>query len=161
MAIEKQQNSLSVAGIDLGTHHAAIVVIEGDIVKYGKLLSSPSLAKLWNEIDNLTKHFKLDYISCEQPYYHKNVKSAFVLYEQFGVIKLFCQKNDIEFVALSPSKIKKIITGKGQASKNMVSRLTKLRLHDPDGILAYNNFDLTDAASIALATLIMRKKLFI
>ncbi len=158
MAEQNEHTLLTVAGIDLGTRHAALVVIEGTIVKYGKLLKNPSLAELWDELDSINKRGLINYVSCEKPYYHKNVRSAFVLYEQLGVIKLFCQKNNIEFITLSPSTIKKFISGKGNASKEKISQLTKIRLNDPNGILITESLDLSDAASIALATLIIKKK---
>lgn len=157
MSDQNEHPLLTVAGIDLGTRYAASVVIEGNTIKYGKLLHNPSLLELWNEIDIINKKFELNYVSCEKPYYHKNVRSAFVLYEQLGVIKLFCQKNNIDFVTLPPSTIKKLISGKGNASKGKISQLTKIRLNDPNGILITENYDLTDAASIALATLIIKR----
>ena len=152
-------SSLTGVGIDLGTRYAALVVIEGHTVKYGRLLRNPSLQELWDELDSIIQKFKLDYVSCEKPYYHKNVRSAFMLYEQLGVIKLFCQTKNINLVTLSPSTIKKIISGKGNASKGKISQLTKLRLHDPNNIFEIESFDLTDAASIALAASIQKYKL--
>ncbi len=158
MPIQTESSLLTGVGIDLGTRYAALVVIKGNTVKYATLLRNPTLLKLWHELDLITNQFELDYVSCEKPYYHKNARSAFMLYEQLGVIKLFCQKKNINLVTLSPSTIKKLISGSGNASKNKISQLIKIRLHDPDNILITGNFDLTDAASIALAASIKKNE---
>ncbi len=151
---------MSVLGIDIGTRFCGLVAINGGTIIYGKLLKQPSLSTLWATLIEVNNTLSLDLIICEQPYYHKNVHSALVLAEQIGVIKLFCQINNINFLQISPSKVKKLISGKGNAPKEIIKKFTKIRLQDPHSILNTDNWDISDATAIALAGEIIKQRGF-
>ena len=47
--------------------------------------------------------------------------------ELHGVLKIFCEENNIEYRAFSPSEIKKFATGKGNANKLAMIEAAKLK----------------------------------
>jgi Holliday junction resolvasome RuvABC endonuclease subunit len=54
--------------------------------------------------------------------------SVIVQAELHGVLKLFCEENEIPYKAYSASEIKKFATGKGNCNKNLMIGMAKIKL---------------------------------
>lgn len=72
-----------------------------------------------------------------------------VAVEMQGVLKLFCEENNIEYKSYMPTEIKKFATGKGNAKKEQVILSAKTRFN-------YEGFDDNEADAICLYHLALK-----
>ena len=105
------------------------------------------LKQIFEKIQYLIQEFKVDEAAIEAPFFGKNAQSMLKLGRAQGVAMAASLTLDVSIVEYSPKKIKKAITGKGEASKEQVAAMLK-------NILGYKEdpktLDSTDALAVAL-----------
>mgnify|MGYP000622090158 CR=1 FL=1 len=125
-----------ILGIDPGTNIMGYGVIKSDqlklkLIQYGvihlKKYSNhgTKLKMIFDKINELINDYKPDEISIEAPFYGKNVQSMLKLGRAQGVAMAAGLYRDIPIFEYSPKKIKKSITGNGNASKEQVAAMLK------------------------------------
>ena len=139
-------------GMDPSYNGFAIIVIDKDAnIIEQKLFKSSNKLEPEDRIIELEKEFKfianirqLKKLYIEGPSYAS--KGAFVL--QMGAlhfyIRIFFRKKDINYNVITPGTIKKFITGKGTAKKDLML----LKVYKKFGI-EFENDNLCDAYSLA------------
>lgn len=83
------------------------------------------LKKIYEKVSNLINEYKPDELSIEAQFYGKNVQSMLKLGRAQGVAIAASLAKDIPYVEYEPKKIKKAITGNGNASKEQVAAMLK------------------------------------
>ena len=116
-------------GIDPGTNILGYAIIDvlGDqihVITMGELklqrLNSQfeKLGRIFSRVSHLVKTYKPDTLSIEAPFFGKNVQSMLKLGRAQGVAIAAGIKESIDIIEYSPKKIKKAITGNGNAPKS-------------------------------------------
>jgi len=154
-----------ILGIDPGLATIGYGVIQavGDNFKeidYGVITTSSKsgmlkrLMKIEKEIRKLIKKHKPKIITCEDIFFYKNVKTAFLVGQARGVILLACAKEKVEVKSYTPLQIKLSVVGYGRATKNQVQKMVKniLKLRDIP-----KSDDAADALAVALTYTFLSK----
>ncbi len=152
------QASKIILGIDPGTIVMGYGIIEvtGNklkLLQYGVIHlkkyaeHSLRLKKIYERIGQVIEDYSPDEVALEAPFFGKNVQSMLKLGRAQGVAMAAALSRDIPVTEYAPLKVKKSVTGKGQASKEqvctMVMHLLKIK-NEP--IL----LDATDALAVAI-----------
>lgn len=152
---------MKVLGIDPGfrkTGYAVIKKIENKIlvVEYGliktNIKESPAkrLMEIFKSIDTLVKDQSPDLVAIETIYSGKNYQSLLKLGQARAAAIIAASINGVDIEEFAPRKIKKIITGKGNASKLSVKYMVEKFLNIS---LPEKELDISDACAIALGCL--------
>jgi len=152
---------VKVLGIDPGfrkTGYAVIKKIENKIlvVEYGliktNIKESPAkrLMEIFKSIDTLVKDQSPDLVAIETIYSGKNYQSLLKLGQARAAAIIAASINGVDIEEFAPRKIKKIITGKGNASKLSVKYMVEKFLNIS---LPEKELDISDACAIALGCL--------
>ena len=108
---------------------------------------SKRLYTIYTDINQLIDMFKPTVFSIEDIFYGRNVKSALLLGQARGIAMLCAAKHDIPVFEYSAKKVKKAITGNGNADKTqlqyMIKQIFKLKQ-------VPTPLDASDAIGIAL-----------
>lgn len=88
-----------------------------------------------------------DIVCLESVFHHKSAKSALVLGQARGVALLCGALTERPVVEVSPSEVKKLVTGSGRADKQQVAQMLKISL----GLTKALPADASDALAIAIA----------
>ena len=108
---------------------------------------SKRLFTIYNDINQLVEMFCPNIFSIEDIFYGRNVKSALLLGQARGIAMLCAAKHDIPVFEYSAKKVKKAITGNGNADKTqlqyMIKQIFKLKQ-------VPTPLDASDAIGIAL-----------
>jgi crossover junction endodeoxyribonuclease RuvC len=152
---------LRLLGIDPGSRYtgfACIESVEGSVdwqLKGAGVLKpnlseefSVRLGELLTGFQKLLKEFEPDQIILEKAFVHKNVSSALKLGEVRGAYLASAMQDGRKVGQIAPKRVKKLITGSGNASKEFVATCVG-RLLKQDFSGAKN--DVTDAIAIALS----------
>ena len=155
MTIQKDK---IIIGIDPGTTVMGygVIHIKGSKVKvlqYGVIHLSKyknhelKLKKIFERVSTLVKEFMPDEMALEAPFFGKNVQSMLKLGRAQGVAMTAALMCDVPIFEYAPKKIKKSVTGSGNASKEQVAHMLKsiLKLEEIPDLL-----DATDALGAAL-----------
>ena len=98
-------------------------------------------------LDDLIKEYKPNEVAIEAPFFGKNVQSMLKLGRAQGVAIAVSLNNGLPIAEYAPKKIKKAVTGNGNASKesvaSMVEKITKCKINP-------KYLDSTDALGAAL-----------
>ncbi len=144
---------MKILGLDPGIQHVGLALLGG-----GRLLEvqeyrppagplAQRLLHLERFLDHLLEHWTPQVAALEQVIYHRNVRSALTLGAARGVVLLTLARHGVEIHELSPTRVKRAVTGNGRASKAqilyMVQQLTGLPSHMGDHV--------ADAVACALA----------
>lgn len=146
---------MRILGIDPGTKKLGIGLIENGIFLKAKTIKliekdfQKRLLALSEIFSNTIVELRPNIAFLESTIYYRNVKTAIQLGAIRGVILLELAKAGIPTIELSPTKIKGVITGNGQAKKSQVAYMIKILLNVPDNITMDENA--TDALACALA----------
>lgn len=97
------------------------------------------------KLEDILNNYKIDIVVLEEGYLGKNVYSMDILSKIRGVVYAFFVMHDISIKTYSPSKIKKSITGNGNASKEQILKSVSLLLNIKNSI----TYDEADAIAIA------------
>ncbi len=126
--------------------------IEGGILK-----NSPQrplgvrLANIMEGTMELLEEFKPDYMALEELYSHyRHPQTAILMAHARGVIYASAFIKKIEVVNYRPAMVKKMITGKGSASKEQVRGMVQDMLGIQGRI---KHYDVSDALALAIAHL--------
>lgn len=119
------------------------------------------LFKIYKDLTEIVKRYKLDAIVLEKLYAHyKHPLTACLLGHARGIICLVSSQNNVPLFEYAATRAKKAISGSGHASKLQIQQmvLNLLSLKDKRDI----TLDITDALSLAIAHyyILKRDKIF-
>ena len=132
---------MTVLGIDPGTATTGWAVVTGGVhsqslISCGSIVTSKlkdqsvRLEEIYDEVCGFIKKYKPGVLAIEQLFFNNNLKTAMIVSQTHGVIRLAGQKLSIPTVEYTPLEIKMAITGYGRAEKKqiqyMVAKLLKL-----------------------------------
>jgi len=148
-----------ICGIDPGSHHTGygIISAEGNRLKCleAGVISPKSgqqlpdrLQVIYQALTELFCRYKPGYVSIEEAFYAKNVKTTLVLGHARGVAMLAAVHASASVHEYAPRLIKKNVVGTGSASKEQVEYMVRALLALP----ANKKYppDATDALAVAL-----------
>lgn len=146
-----------VLGIDPGSVNTgyAFIDVQGNdlrVLEYGALHAPQNrtfeerLLHIVMELEKLVDKYKPEVLSMESAFVAVNARSALVLGHVRGAILVTCKKRGMSFAEFPPSSVKQAVTGKGNASKELVANMIYARLGIAPGDVA---LDATDALAIA------------
>ena len=148
-----------ILGLDPGTNIMGFGLIETQndnikLIQYGIINlkkyqdHSEKLQMIFENVNNLIRDYNPDDISIESPFFGKNVQSMLKLGRAQGVAMVAGKINGIKISEYAPRKIKKSVTGNGNASKEQLSEIIKKTLNIKDQI--NKKLDASDALGAAL-----------
>ena len=105
------------------------------------------LQLIFKKMEQLIKHYAPTDVAIEAPFFGKNVQSMLKLGRAQGVAIAAAMMHNLEAVEYAPRKIKQVITGKGNASKEQVWSMLQRTLTLDDDI---RFMDASDAVGVAL-----------
>ncbi len=116
---------------------------------------SERLNEIYREITEVVEEFKPDTLVLEKLYSHyRHPITAILMGHARGVICLVCAGTKIPLISYSATRVKKAITGKGNASKYQVKTMV-------ENLLSLNNLlactDTSDALALAIAHVYISK----
>jgi crossover junction endodeoxyribonuclease RuvC len=130
-----------ILGIDPGLENTGWAVMDGveKLVECGVILtntkqkSAERLEKIYNELEEIIKKYKVTEMAFESLFFAKNAKSALKVAEMIGVLKVCGQKNKIEVSEYTPLQVKMALVGYGRAEKEQVETMVRscLGLEEP------------------------------
>lgn len=145
-------------GVDPGTAITGWAVIEGNrnsqkLLECGAILTSKNqdqaarLEEIFDGILKKLREYKPDILSIEKLFFNTNLKTALIVGQTHGVVRLAAAKAGVLTVEYTPLQVKMSITGYGRADKKqiqyMVGKLLKLKKE-------IKQDDTADAIAIAL-----------
>jgi crossover junction endodeoxyribonuclease RuvC len=148
---------MRVLGIDPGLALTGWAVVDKKnkpkLVDYGcittrKTSESPKrLEKIFEDLQKIIKKYKPDVLALEKLFFNTNAKTAFMVGEARGVVKICGVLNKIRLEEFTPLQIKNCIVGYGRASKKQIQEMVKVslglsKIPKPD--------DAADAVAVAL-----------
>ena len=153
-------NRMIVLGIDPGSVNTgyAFVDVRGSefsVLEYGALHAPKNrsfedrLLYIVDALELLMERYQPEMLGMESAFVAVNARSALVLGHVRGAILVACKRRGMSFSEFPPSTIKQAVTGKGNASKELVANMIYARLGiAPEKVL----LDATDALAIAWTT---------
>ncbi|HND89436.1 MAG TPA: crossover junction endodeoxyribonuclease RuvC [Saprospiraceae bacterium] len=148
-----------ILGIDPGTNVLGFAIIDAEkkgirVVEIGVLtfahLSKEQTVKLryiFEQVQDLIRQYGPTEMAIEEPFYAKNVQSMLKLGRAQGVAIAAGMVNQLSTTEYLPKKIKKAVTGNGNASKEQVAGMLENILHTK---FSEKYFDATDALAAAV-----------
>ncbi len=147
-----------VFGVDPGTATTGWAIIKGDrnkqkLLGCGSIITSKlsdqgaRLEEIYDGISEKIKDFKPDILAIEKLFFNTNQKTALIVGQTHGVVRLAATKAGIKTVEYTPLEVKMAITGYGRADKNQIQYMVQKLIFFPQ-----SNFqdDVYDAVAIAL-----------
>ncbi len=152
------KKSSIILGIDPGTLFMGfgIIRLEGSrlqLVEMGTLklgaIADPyeRLSKIHESVMSLINRHAPNAFAIEAPFYGKNVQSMLKLGRAQGVALAAAIQSGLKACEYSPRKVKKAITGNGNATKEQVSEMIQ---HILKHRLEVKSLDATDALAVAI-----------
>ena len=162
---------MRILGIDPGLNKTGYGIVEtlGNHLKFiqagcintsSKKSLDKRLLKIHREITEIIKNTQLDAVVLEKLYAHyKHPLTACLLGHARGIICLICAQNNVDLFEYAATRVKKVVLGKGHASKQQIQQMVLQMLS-----LQYSGkipLDTTDALSLAIAhSYIIKKDIF-
>ena len=106
------------------------------------------LKHIYERVQGVINSYLPDELAIEAPFFGKNVQSMLKLGRAQGVAIVAALCRDIPVTEYAPLKIKRAITGNGQASKEQAADMLKRMLHIPESEMG-PFMDATDALGAA------------
>ncbi|MCR9247784.1 MAG: crossover junction endodeoxyribonuclease RuvC [bacterium] len=133
-------------------------VVDCGVVRLGKRNSPlPSrLLALTGEFQQLVAAHRPHEIALEEAFYGKSVQAALRIGEARGVILAESARAGLAVHQFAPARIKRCVTGRGDASKEVVAAMVARLVRLPVGVGALPR-DATDAVGIALTRIEQRR----
>jgi len=129
---------MRVLGIDPGIALTGWAIVdkknEPCLVKYGCIKTSKKdpqekrLLLLYKELDGLIKKYSPDAVCIEKLFFNTNAKTALIVGEARGVVRVCCALNGLMEAEFTPLQIKMCIAGWGRADKKQVQQMIKTTL---------------------------------
>ncbi|MGI9598729.1 MAG: crossover junction endodeoxyribonuclease RuvC [Acidimicrobiales bacterium] len=151
-----------VLGIDPGLSRCGYAVVEpaprgrGRAVAMGILRTSPDddvprrLGQLHTDLVDLLHEFRPAVVSVERIFFQNNIKTAVGVAQASGLALALAAKRHIEVAQYSPSQVKSVVAGDGQADKLQVQEMVRVLLGLSE---TPKPADVADAAALALCHL--------
>jgi len=116
---------LRVMGVDPGINATGYSVIDGTVMlDFGTVRPkgelSHKLLSIHSTICGFIEKWEPDILAMEAVIYHKNPSTAIVMGAARGVVLLAAAQAGLKVVEISPTQVKKSITGTGRADKSSV-----------------------------------------
>ena len=154
-----EEQKTRILGIDPGTNVLGFAIIDADkkaihVVEIGVVTFSHigseqtlKLRYIFEQVQDLIKQYGPAEMAIEQPFYGKNAQSMLKLGRAQGVAIAAGMVNGLATTECMPKKIKRAVTGNGNASKEqvagMLENILKTRFSE-------RYFDATDALAAAV-----------
>ncbi|MDA0938901.1 MAG: crossover junction endodeoxyribonuclease RuvC [Proteobacteria bacterium] len=152
-----------VIGIDPGLQKTGWAVVTLDAkasfsCKQGGIIKTSTkdelhirLLEIFNSISGVIEKLDPQYAAIEETYVNKNFSSSLKLAHARAAAMLAASTNNLKVFQYSATKIKKTITGSGNADKEQIRKLTFLRSKIK---LEHVNQDIIDAIAIGICHLL-------
>lgn len=95
----------------------------GVIETSSKQSESRRLLELENELNVILSEYPISFCAIESVFFRKNLTTGVQLIQARGVILLNMEKQNIPYVPVTPTSLKKLITGSGQADKKQMEMI--------------------------------------
>lgn len=151
-----------VLGIDPGLSRCGYAVVEaarrgrGRAVALGVLRTSPAddvprrLAALHGDLGDLLDEYDPAVVSVERIFFQNNIRTAVGVAQASGLALALAARRGITVTQYSPSEVKSVVAGDGQADKVQVQEMVRMLLGLRD---VPKPADAADAAALALCHL--------
>lgn len=143
-----------ILGIDPGLENVGWGIVDNNIlIKCGVIITKKTwssvdrLGKIYEEIENIIKKYKVEEMAIETLFFAKNAKSALKVAEAIGVIKICGKKNNLTVAEYTPLQVKQALVGYGRAEKEQVEIMVREALGLDDLISPSHA---SDAVAVAL-----------
>ena len=147
-----------ILGIDPGTNVMGygLLLIKGNkfsLIQYGVIhlkrysTHELKLKKIFDRVSTLIEEFAPDEVALEAPFFGKNVQAMLKLGRAQGVAMAAALSKEIPITEYAPKKVKKAVTGNGNASKEQVAKMIMSLLHIRE---EPKLLDATDALAVGL-----------
>jgi crossover junction endodeoxyribonuclease RuvC len=146
-----------VAGIDPGSQRTGFGVVRAEgsrlsalthqVISLPKADLSLRLDRLFATLSELLAAHRPDRVVLESVFHQKNARSALVLGHARGVALLAAGRCGARVADLSPSEVKRAVTGNGRADKHQVQQMVRILL----GLSELPATDAADALAVAVA----------
>ncbi len=143
------------ARLGYGIIKASMNMVQPSVFRYGIIETHPGvsdgkrLVKINHQLNELMNKIKIKYCAVEEIFLRKNLTTGIKLAQVKGVILLVLAQRNISVTSVSPTSVKKMLTGNGAANKkqmqNMIVKILNLKdIPKPD--------DATDALALSLCS---------
>lgn len=159
-ALEAPSSAVRILGIDPGTNVLGFAVLDADkrsgmsVVEIGVITfkhvgeeQTVKLRYIFEQVQDLIRQYRPSEMSIEAPFFGKNVQSMLKLGRAQGVAIAAGMVNGLTITEYMPKKIKRAITGNGNASKEQVAGMLENILKQK---FQEKYFDATDALAAAV-----------
>lgn len=148
---------LRILGIDPGSHHLGIGVVEKNgnrlSLVFVDILHAPAKSPIYERLEllhakllPLVQRFAPQEVAVEDTFAAKNTRTAFRLGIARGVAIAACLGRNTPIYEYAPAQVKAVVTGHGGADKNQVQKMVCLIL----GAGIDLGYDATDALAVAI-----------
>ncbi len=128
-----------ILGIDPGIANTGFGIVKSStarnqLMQYGNIKTdakTPSelrLKQIYDKIINLIDEFDVEEVVLEDVFFSKQVKTAFILGEAKGIIKLAAANTGTSVTTYTPLQVKTSVTGYGKAPKTQVQKMVQMLL---------------------------------
>lgn len=146
-----------ILGIDPGIANTGWAVLDDDrlitcgcIVTGVKKGSGERFGEIIDELNKISKKYKVKEVAIETLYFAKNVKSAMKVSEMIGSVKYWALKNKMKIFEYTPLQIKSSLVGYGRAEKSQVELMVRTILGLTENIKPSHA---SDAVAVAITHL--------
>jgi crossover junction endodeoxyribonuclease RuvC len=144
-------------GVDPGTRHLGwgVVSLDGNRLRHvahgvidadAALRLEQRLAIIDSELGRVIARFRPAVGSVESLFFHRDAQAAAKLGHARGVVLLNLARADVDVVEYAPAHVKRVVTGKGNATKDQVAHMIRALL----GLDAPPASDAADALALAV-----------
>ena len=152
---------MRIIGIDPGTYHMGIGVVDADgadcTYVYSEVVSptknspmSQRLRYLYHAVSDVVSRWNPDELAVEEPFAARNVKSAMAIGHAQAVVMLVAAENEMPVLTYAPTQIKQAVTDYGGSSKEQVRDMVESILNIKK---TFEDLDESDAIAVALCHL--------
>ena len=146
LGIDPGLNTTGYGVIDVST--GKVRLLEAGVVKSRSKTLAHKIKEIYDGVREVIDMFSPEVLAMEQLYTHYDrPTTAILMGHARGCICLAAAQSDIDVVSYEATKVKKLLTGSGRATKDQVQRAIKLEL----GLEQYPDPpDVADALALAL-----------
>lgn len=145
LGVDPGTNTLGYAILDVKEKKLSVPDI-GTITLRSYLTHQQKLKLIFERLQNIIGTYQPIEMAIEAPFFGKNVQSMLKLGRAQGVAIAAAMTKGLNIVEYSPKKIKQVVAGNGNATKEQVAAMLEYQLHLK---LSENPLDATDALAVA------------
>ena len=123
------------------------IYIASGIINSSKYIDNNKLGNIVTQLKKIIEEYKPNYCSIENFFFSKHIRSIMQLSQARGACVGTVSSFGIRIDSYSPKTVKKVITGNGNSTKNIVQEFTYKHLNISGKSISY---DSSDALAIAL-----------